>query len=89
MWAQTWGNVVDFSQPFPEEPSLDVTSAMVQQKYTALKMFQTSDKFFEDLGLIKMPQEFWEKSMIEKPKDGRDVVCHASAWDFSNGKDFR
>ena len=28
-------------------------------------------------------------SMLEKPSDGRDVVCHASAWDFSNGKDFR
>ena len=28
-------------------------------------------------------------SMLEKPSDGRDVVCHASALDFRNGKDFR
>ena len=27
--------------------------------------------------------------MIERPDDGRDLVCHASAWDFYNGKDFR
>ena len=32
---------------------------------------------------------FWEGSILEKPKDGRELVCHASAWDFYNGKDFR
>lgn len=36
-----------------------------------------------------MPAEFWAESMLEKPSDGREVVCHASAWDFYNGKDFR
>lgn len=36
-----------------------------------------------------MPKEFWDKSMLEKPSDGRQVVCHASAWDFYNRKDFR
>jgi len=52
-------------------------------------MFEESDRFFTSLGLIPMPQEFWDKSMIEKPADGREVVCHASAWDFYNRKDFR
>lgn len=52
-------------------------------------MFEESDHFFTSLGLIPMPQEFWDKSMIEKPSDGREVVCHASAWDFYNRKDFR
>lgn len=52
-------------------------------------MFEESDRFFTSLGLIPMPQEFWDKSMIEKPSDGREVVCHASAWDFYNRKDFR
>lgn len=52
-------------------------------------MFEESDRFFTSLGLIPMPQEFWNKSMIEKPTDGREVVCHASAWDFYNRKDFR
>ncbi|KAK8733777.1 hypothetical protein OTU49_006474, partial [Cherax quadricarinatus] len=35
-----------------------------------------------------MPQEFWEHSILEKP-GGREMVCHAYAWDFCNGKDFR
>ncbi|MCP3661004.1 MAG: hypothetical protein GY696_00675, partial [Gammaproteobacteria bacterium] len=45
--------------------------------------------FFQSLGLIKMPQAFWNKSMIVQPTDGRQVVCHASAWDFYNAKDYR
>ena len=32
---------------------------------------------------------FWEGSIIKKPDDGRDLTCHASAWDFYNGRDFR
>lgn len=88
MWAQTWGNIGSFSQPYPKEPSLDVTPAMVAKNYTALMMFQISDKFFTDLGMIPMPAAFWTNSMIQKPED-RNVVCHASAWDFSNRKDFR
>lgn len=48
-----------------------------------------SDEFFVSLGLEPVTPEFWSNSMIEKPNDGRDVVCHASAWDFSDGRDFR
>lgn len=51
-------------------------------------MFQESDNFFTSVGLEPMPTEFWEKSMLTKPAD-REVVCHASAWDFYNRKDFR
>ena len=40
-------------------------------------MFQLSDKFYQDLGLIKMPSLFWEKSMIEKPAN-KNVVCHGN-----------
>jgi hypothetical protein len=34
------------------------------------------------------PPEFWSGSVIEKPND-KEMVCHASAWDFCNGKDVR
>lgn len=57
--------------------------------WTPLRMFNESDRFFTSLGLLPMPPEFWEKSMLEKPTDSREVVCHASAWDFYNRKDFR
>jgi peptidyl-dipeptidase A len=52
-------------------------------------MFHEADKFFTDLGMIPMPQEFFDETMFTKPEDGREVVCHASAWDFYNQKDFR
>ncbi|KAJ1072012.1 hypothetical protein K5549_013879 [Capra hircus] len=42
----------------------------------------------EDITKI-MKGQFWENSMMERPTDGREVECHASAWDFYNGKDFR
>ena len=28
-------------------------------------------------------------SVIKKPEDGRDLVCHASAWDFYGNDDYR
>ncbi|XP_059143558.1 angiotensin-converting enzyme-like [Physella acuta] len=89
MWAQQWNNIYDVLVPFSDKPTLDVTDEMVRQNYTALKIFQTADDFFRSLGMIPMPEEFWNKSLIERPKDGREVVCHASAWDFYNAKDFR
>jgi len=52
-------------------------------------MFQLADEFFVSLGLEPVPALFWEKSLLKKPTDGREVVCHASAWDFFTGKDFR
>ena len=48
-----------------------------------------SDEFFTSLGLEPVTQEFWERSMLEKPADGRDVACHADARDFNDGRDFR
>ncbi|XP_037079985.1 angiotensin-converting enzyme-like isoform X2 [Pollicipes pollicipes] len=89
MWSQSWSNLLDICKPYPEKASVDVTPQMVEQGYTPLKMFQMSDEFFTSLGLIPMTPEFWNNSIIEKPADGRELVCHASAWDFYDGKDVR
>uniref|UniRef100_A0A3B3BGN1 Angiotensin-converting enzyme n=1 Tax=Oryzias melastigma TaxID=30732 RepID=A0A3B3BGN1_ORYME len=90
MFAQKWSNIYDLMMPFPNKPNLDVTDEMVRQVsgYNATHMFRVAEEFFTSLGLMEMPKEFWEGSMIVKPDD-RDVVCHASAWDFYNRKDFR
>ncbi|CAG0897557.1 unnamed protein product [Cyprideis torosa] len=53
------------------------------------KMFDMGDGFFRSMGLIGVPDSFFELSMLERPEDGRDVSCHATAWDFLDGKDFR
>ncbi|XP_058452883.1 angiotensin-converting enzyme-like [Malaya genurostris] len=89
MWGQTWDNIVNFTTPFPEKKLLDVTEEMVKQGYTPIKMFQMGDDFFQSLNMTKLPQTFWDKSILEKPTDGRDLVCHASAWDFFATDDVR
>ncbi|XP_058167773.1 angiotensin-converting enzyme-like [Anopheles ziemanni] len=89
LWAQTWDHIADFTTPFPEKKLLDVTDEMIRQGYTPLKMFQMGDDFFVSLNMTRLPQSFWEKSILEKPTDGRDLVCHASAWDFFSIDDVR
>ncbi|TRY89927.1 hypothetical protein DNTS_000391 [Danionella cerebrum] len=89
MWSQTWNNIYNMMIPFPEKPNVDVTENMVAKGYNATHMFRVAEEFFTSLGLLEMPDEFWDKAMLEKPTDGREVVCHASAWDFYNRKDFR
>ncbi|KAL0832496.1 hypothetical protein ABMA28_000715 [Loxostege sticticalis] len=89
IWAQTWNNIEKFTRPYPEKPDVDVTAALIAQNYTPLKMFQAADEFFKSLNLSGVPDLFWDRSIIEKPNDGRDLVCHASAWDFFDGEDFR
>uniref|UniRef100_A0A8C3WTT6 Angiotensin-converting enzyme n=1 Tax=Catagonus wagneri TaxID=51154 RepID=A0A8C3WTT6_9CETA len=88
MWAQSWVSILDLVLPFPEKPPEDVTRIMRGQ-VRPKKMFQEAEKFFTSLGLLSTPPEFWKNSMMERPTDGREVECHASAWDFYNGEDFR
>ncbi|XP_047100514.1 angiotensin-converting enzyme-like isoform X1 [Schistocerca piceifrons] len=88
MWAQTWNNIFDISVPFPGKQNIDVTEEMVKQGYTPLRMFKLSEEFFVSLNLSAMPETFWKNSILEKP-EGRELICHASAWDFYDSKDFR
>ncbi|XP_078088394.1 angiotensin-converting enzyme 2 [Mustelus asterias] len=89
MWGRFWGNLYPWSIPYPSEEDIDVTSEMVKQRWNPKKMFQKADAFFQSLGLKPMNDHFWNNSMIEKPADGRKVVCHPTAWDMGNGVDFR
>lgn len=51
-------------------------------------MFRLAENFFTSINLTAMPDVFWEKSILTK-QEGVDMICHASAWDFYDGKDFR
>ncbi|XP_023709018.2 angiotensin-converting enzyme-like [Cryptotermes secundus] len=88
MWSQTWNNILDISTPYPDKEAVDVTPQMQKQGYTPVKMFRLAEEFFTSLNLSAMPQSFWERSILQKP-EGRELICHASAWDFHDGKDFR
>lgn len=90
MWAQSWVNIYDLVEPYENKSSLDITSNLMKDpRYnTPKKLTELAEKFFLSLGLKRLPGEFYNKSLLQKPKD-REVVCHASAWDFSLYHDVR
>ncbi|CAG9818311.1 unnamed protein product [Phaedon cochleariae] len=88
MWSQSWLNVADFTLPYTDVENADLTAELVKQNYTVTKIFRTAEEFFKSINLTEMPETFWNNSILSKPKD-RDIICHASAWDFYDRKDFR
>jgi peptidyl-dipeptidase A len=88
MWAQDWSNVYELVEPYPGEPSPDVSKTLVAQKYDAVKMTKLAEGFFVSLGMQALPETFWQRSMFAKPP-GKEVACHASAWDPNYNGDVR
>lgn len=87
MWAQSWENIRDIVGVDPSK-SLDITALLKKAKYDSKKMTKTAENFFVSLGMPALPASFYEKSLLEKPRD-RDVVCHASAWHIDLKDDVR
>ena len=81
MWSQSWMNIYSSVEPYEGKSSLDVTKTMNDKNYSIEDMFNITESFFLSLGMEKLPDKFVQRSMIRKP-EGRDVVCHASAWDM-------
>ena len=88
MWAQSWGNIYDIVQPANSPSGVDTTKLLLDNDYDAIKMVETAEGFFTSLGFEKLPETFWERSLITKPRD-RVVQCHASAWDIDDEEDIR
>ncbi|WP_374275743.1 M2 family metallopeptidase [Brevundimonas sp.] len=89
MWSQQWGNIYDVVAPSDlPESSYDLTDLLVQADYTPVKIAETAEGFYTSMGLAELPDTFWERSQIVRP-EGREVVCHASAWDIDNVDDLR
>ncbi|XP_068455494.1 angiotensin-converting enzyme 2 [Clinocottus analis] len=89
MWGRFWTNLYPLAVPYPEKPDIDVSRTMVEKGWTEQQFFREAEKFFMSVGLYKMFPNFWNDSMLVKPDDGRQVVCHATAWDMGNREDFR
>lgn len=88
MWAQQWSTLYPLVAPKSASPGYDLTDALLKKKYTPEQMVKTGEAFFSSLGFAPLPDTFWERSMITRPRD-REVVCHASAWDLDNVDDIR
>ncbi len=88
MWAQQWGNLYPRMTPYQGVSNLDVTKALQEQDYDAVRMVKQAENFYQDIGFPALPESFYRNSMLTKPRD-REVVCHASAWDIDFEGDVR
>ena len=89
MWAQEWGNIYDIVAPKGAgEIGYDVENLLKKKGYTPVDMVKAGERFYTSLGLPALPETFWQRSQITRPRD-RDVICHASAWDVDAKEDLR
>ncbi|HEX7011738.1 MAG TPA: M2 family metallopeptidase [Steroidobacteraceae bacterium] len=88
MWAQQWGEIYPLVEPYPGVSDPDVTASLKKQKYDAVRITRSAEDFYVSLGFPKLPETFWERSLLVKPAD-RDVQCHASAWHMDANEDVR
>ena len=65
-----------------------LTDVLVERETTPEQMVRYGEAFFVSLGLPPLPETFWTRSMLARPKD-REVECHASAWDVDWQDDLR
>jgi peptidyl-dipeptidase A len=89
MWAQQWNRVYDdLLKPYPGASIESADRRLQAQKWDAVRMTKSAESFYTSIGFPALPQTFWERSMLMRPRD-REVVCHASAWDMANDDDVR
>lgn len=88
MWAQSWVNIMDITEPYPGQKFLDVTPEMIKQGYGPLDIFRLAEDFFVSMNMTPLPLDFWSGSVLQEPLD-RVVLCQPSAWDFCNRRDYR
>ena len=90
MWSQTWGNIYDLLEPYPDAPTLDVTADPGCRRLSTHRktwcVRQRASMYRLDFD--PLPDTFWERSQFTKPRD-REVQCHASAWGLDGGNDLR
>ena len=88
MWAQEWGHIYDVVAPKTQGSSYNLDQLLLRNGYDPIKMVKTGEGFYSSVGMAALPQTFWERSQITRPRD-REVVCHASAWDIDDRSDIR
>jgi peptidyl-dipeptidase A len=87
MWAQSWDYLYSDLEPYKGVAPIDVTPVLAKS-YDAKKMVRVGEAFYTSLGMDPLPDSFWERSQFTKPA-GKNVVCHASAWDVTFSNDLR
>ncbi len=94
MWAQDWLWRLDLLWPEPPtgagkgKRARSLSDVLVERKTTPEQMVRHGEAFFTSLGIPALPETFWQRSLLQRPRD-REVQCHASAWDLDFQDDLR
>jgi peptidyl-dipeptidase A len=88
IWAQSWENLYPDVAPTSGARTYDLTAILKARKTSPVDMVKYGERFFVSLGLAPLPQTFYERSLLTRPRD-REVVCHASAWAIDLADDLR
>jgi peptidyl-dipeptidase A len=87
MWAQQWNNIYDdILKPYPQASIERADRRLKAGNWDAVRMTRSAEAFYVSMGFPQLPETFWKRSMLTRPRD-REVVCHASAWDMSHQPD--
>jgi peptidyl-dipeptidase A len=87
MWAQQWNNIYDdILKPYPTASIERSDRRLKAGNWDAVRMTRSAEAFYVSMGFPQLPETFWQRSMLTRPRD-REVVCHASAWDMSHNPD--
>jgi peptidyl-dipeptidase A len=88
--AQRDAELAKLKAGFKGKPSAKDLAEMEYKANAAqsVAMTKLAEDFYVSLGFPKLPETFWTRSLLTKPRD-REVVCHASAWDLNLKGDVR
>ena len=89
LWAQSWGALLPLLvRDSAALAAFDLTRVLESKRVDPVGMVRYGEGFYTSLGMPPLPETFWKRSLIVKPRD-REVVCHASAWNLDNKNDVR
>ncbi|XP_075231861.1 angiotensin-converting enzyme-like isoform X2 [Lycorma delicatula] len=89
LWGKSWEHLYESTKPYKNVKDFNVTDMLISKNYSVVMMAKMAEQFFKSLYLESLPQTFWRKSILEKPKDGRKFDCTPRSWDFFDGEDYR
>lgn len=85
MWAQKWKLYEKLIIPFNE---VDLDENFKRTNWTSVDMVKHAEDFYSSMGLPRMTNLFWEKSLFKKNAT-EDLKCHGTAANMFSFDDFR
>ncbi|UUZ55258.1 M2 family metallopeptidase [Massilia sp. H-1] len=68
MWSQSWSNLYPLLKPASSKDTYDLSETLVARKTGATEMSKYAERFYTSIGMETLPQTFWERSLLTKPR---------------------